>query len=109
MKSHFTLDDSAKAYLTKHEHKWLIIDVEGECAGANCSKSFDQAVIHYKLPKDLYMGDYDSFEMDGFTVYVNKALEIVPDLKLTVVHGLLHNSLKLEGFPEGPAITHYKL
>lgn len=109
MKSHFTLDDSAKKYLAEHEHKWLIIDPERECVGANCSTSFTQAHIHFSLPKDEYLSNYDGFEDDGFTVYINKSLEIVPELKLTIVHHLLHNTLKLEGFPEGPEITHYKL
>jgi hypothetical protein len=103
------LQKEAREFLNAHEHYIVTIKVDHECVGANCSTNFSYPVVTYKMPDFERIDDYERFDMDELTIYFDKKLETVPEITLKLEHHILKNTIKVEGLPEPPPITHSKL
>ncbi len=103
------IQPEAKEFLDAQEHAIITVSADHECVGANCSEAFTYPVLSFKLPEVGMNEDYDIIEVDGITVFFEKALEVVPEVTFVREHHMFKDKIRLEGFPTPPPITHNKL
>lgn len=103
------IQPEAKAFLEAANHTIITVHADHECVGANCSEAFTYPVLSFKLPEVGVNEDYDIFEVDGVTIFFEKALETVPEVTFVREHHLFKDRIRVDGFPAVPPITHAKL
>lgn len=102
------LDNEAKVYLNIKNHHTLTVSADRECVGANCTE-FIYPVVNYQQPDAKRTADYDRFDVEGFTVFFEKRLETVPEVTLKLEHHILRDTIRIEGLPTPPEMTHIHL
>lgn len=103
------IQPEVKTFMERNDYSVIKVTADRECVGANCSEVFRYPMIDYKAPKFENLEAYDTFNVDGVTVYFEKSLEIVPEVTFVREHHLLKDKIRLEGLPVPPNVTHNKL
>lgn len=102
------LDQEAREYLQDHHYGQVRVDVERACVDGTCSDSYRHADIHYGAPKEANQNRYERIEMEELTLWMDKELQDMEEVHLTLEHNLLRNELHLEGFEDSLRVTHHK-
>lgn len=103
------IQPEVKTFMERNDHNVLKVTADRECVGANCSEVYRYPMIDYKAPKAERIEAYDTFNVDGITVYFEKSLEIVPEVTFVREHHFFRDKIRLEGLPVPPNVTHSKL
>ncbi len=103
------IQPEVRTLLEKNDYAVIKVSADRECVGANCSTAYEYPRIDFKAPKFERIEDYDTFNVDGVTVYFEKALEVVPEVTFVREHHLLRDKIRIEGLPTPSNVTHHKL
>lgn len=102
------VEKDVAVFMNIRHHNTLTVSADQECVGANCSE-FVYPVIHFRQPNTRESERFDRFEAEGVTVWFDKRLETVPEVTLKMEHHVLRDSIRVEGLPIRPEITHIHL
>lgn len=103
------IQPEVRTLMARNDYSVIKVSADRECVGANCSTVFEYPRIDFKAPKFEKIEDYDTFNVDGITVYFEKELEVVPEVTFVREHHFMKDKIRLEGLPTPPSITHNKL
>lgn len=103
-----TIDHDAKVFLNLKNHHQVTVSADRECVGANCTE-FIYPVVDYKEPHDKESQRFDRFDVEGVTVWFDKALETVPEVTLKLERHVVRDKIRVEGLPTPPEMTHIHL
>ena len=103
------IQPEAKELLEKEKHSLITLRADHECVGANCSETYTYPVISFKLPEESDERQFERFDVDGVTVFVEKTLEMMPEVNIVREHHILRDRLVATTQHEAPVMTHIKL
>ncbi|MCA0385990.1 MAG: hypothetical protein LCH34_10370 [Firmicutes bacterium] len=99
----------AKALIEREHHQWITLHADRECVGANCSESYLHPMLGFHKPTESEAERFDVFQVSGVTVFVDRELEILPEVDIDVKHHMLKDVVIATTRHEAPIMTHIKL
>lgn len=102
------IDQDTKRFLDLKNHHTVTVSADRECVGANCSE-FIYPVVNYRQPSDRETTKFDRFDVEGVTVWFDRALETVPEVTLRLERHMMRDKIRVDGLPNPPEMTHIHL